>query len=129
MLITQMNLSLVEFRKLNASLDWRVTADDKRVAKASEVCRFLGWEEASAYRKIQRVFPEYRFQSSFGKAYKPSWYLYEAGVLQLYFLSGTPAAIMLQRFLFQSLPDFLWDENIRLAGMTTTSTRSDEDVS
>jgi len=102
-----------------------VTADGKRAAKASEVCRFLGEEEKLAYRMVKHVFPEYRFQSSFGKAYKPSWYLYEAGVLQLYFLSGTPSAIMLQRFLFQSLPDFLWDENIRLAGMTTTSRRSE----
>ena len=106
-----MTLSLIEFRKLNDSLNWRLTADGKRVVKASEVCEFLGQDEKSASRKAKQVFPEYSFQSSFGEAVKPSWYLTEAGVSQLYFFSETESAILLQKFVFDSLPKLLLDES------------------
>jgi len=111
MSLHQMTLSLIEFRKLNDSLNWRLTADGERVVKASEVCEFLGQDEKSASRKAKQVFPEYSFQSSFGEAVKPSWYLTEAGVSQLYFFSETESAILLQKFVFDSLPKLLLDES------------------
>jgi len=110
-----MRLSLIEFRKLNDSLNWRLTVDGERVVKASEVCEFLGQDEKSASRKAKQVFPEYSFQSSFGEPVRPSWYLTEAGVLQLYFFSGSESAILLQKFVFDSIPKLLLDVQLHQA--------------
>ena len=85
-------------------LEWRLTSDDRKVIKASDVCIAIGWKPEIAAKKMDLIFPDYKFQSSFGQAVRPSWYLYEPGFFQLCFEVKTDQTIKLQRFVFELLP-------------------------
>lgn len=83
------------------SFQWVLTADGRKAVRASEVVQALGKPEKDTARLVmQNVFPDFRFQSSFGQASRPAWYLYEHGAIQLATLTKTPEAEAFQRWVF-----------------------------
>lgn len=86
------------------SIEWVLTPLGRKAAKASDVVRALGRDEAHASRLVnQYVFADYRFKSSFGESGRPAIYLYEHGVIQLATRIDSIEAEPFQRWVFDTV--------------------------
>ncbi|WP_293134714.1 hypothetical protein [Microcoleus sp. bin38.metabat.b11b12b14.051] len=82
-------------------LTWVLTESGRKAVRAAELIKALGKQEKDTSRLVQmNVFPDFRFQSSFGEAKRPSWYLYEQGAVQLATKLDTPECELFQRWVF-----------------------------
>jgi prophage antirepressor-like protein len=88
----------------NTQLTWVMTDNGRKAVRASDLVKALGKTEKDTARLLQmNVFPDYRFQSSFGEAKRPAWYLYEHGAVQLATKLDSPECEPFQRWVFETV--------------------------
>jgi prophage antirepressor-like protein len=85
-------------------IEWVLTPEGRKAAKAADVVTALGKDPKDTSRLVNlNVFPDYRFQSSFGNSGRPSNYLYEQGVVQLATKIDSLEAEPFQRWVFETV--------------------------
>jgi prophage antirepressor-like protein len=82
-------------------LEWFIDPEGNPACKAQELGELLGFSPTYVPTLIEKVYPNFRFQSSMGRVGRPFWYLREPGIYQFIFMSKAEIALRFQLWVWE----------------------------